>query len=326
LSQWQGSGLPPSALARIERARTSDLRFSQLSVGGQLAVESSALRPIGTVLGCSAQRLDWGEFGLGEVGCGYVSSRTLRSKHLQTTSYFPPSGVSPAGTNLSNILGLTVPGNLPLTSGDATTSADHVVYTDAAHSAWRAAIDRMLEESRTLGADGVVGVELSERRGKGEVREFVVTGTAVASTGASHLSRAFTTTLSGEDVAKLMAAGWLPASIVLGLSVAIRHDKLRARLARARLSSAREIRGISELAQAARQHARQQLRSRTQEIGADGAVLTSQVTLSIEERRIGWGHHDIVAEVRATASAIIEVSSGRQPRATPNRSVMPLRC
>jgi uncharacterized protein YbjQ (UPF0145 family) len=212
---------------------------------------------------------------------------------------------------------------LPSSASAGTSSSSHVVYTHASHSAWRSAIDRMLEEAKGFRADGVVDVELSEKRGKGEVREFVVRGTAVRSSGPTRPGRPFTTTLSGGDVAKLVAAGWLPVSIVLGLSVAIRHDTYRARLARARLTSAREIVGISELVHSAREHARQQLASRTREAGADGAILTSQMSLSIEERAISRTHHDIVAEAMASATAIVEFSSDGSRR-TESTSVLPL--
>jgi uncharacterized protein YbjQ (UPF0145 family) len=319
VASWQGSGLPPSAIARIRGATRSDFRFSRLTVPGHLAVESCGLEPIGAVVGCTAQRLDWGELGLGEVGCGYVPARTLRSKNIQTTSYFPPSGVN-KGTRLDAMFGLTSLTGLPFSSAEAT-SSDYVVYADAAHAPWRSAIERMLEEAKGFRADGVLGVELTERRGKGGIREFVAAGTAVRSKGETHLRRPFTTTLSGGDVAKLMAAGWMPASIVLGLSVAIRHDKFRARLARARLTSAREVVGISELVHAARQHARRQVALRTREIGADGAVLTSQVRLSIEERAVSRTHHDIIAEASVTATAIVEFRGGGRTEST---SVIPL--
>jgi uncharacterized protein YbjQ (UPF0145 family) len=327
--QWQGSGLPPSAVARINAASASGFRFSQLAVAGQLSIETCGLRPIGTVVGCSAQRIDWGEYGLGEVGCGYVPSSALRSRNIRTTSYFPPSGVSNAHAGFAD-LGVISPNLLALTVSEAAVAVPYVVYADASHAAWRAAIDRMLSEARGLGADGVVGVELTERAGKGGVREFVASGTAVRSSAGTHLARAFTTTLAGADVAKLIAARWMPASIVLGLSVAILHDKWRARLARARLSQAREVMAITELVSAARAHARQQLRAKSHEIGADGAVLTSQVSLSIEERRVSRGHHDVVVSARATATAIVEVGSdggdaGDGLAPTGSRSVISLR-
>lgn len=322
MSGWQGSGLPPSAMARIKGATASDFHFSQLAIASQLAVESCGLEPVGAVVGCTAQRLDWGEYGLGEVGCGYVPARTLRSKNVRTTSYFPPSGAGQANHHQYS-LSVAPPTMLATSATDGSSSSSYVVYTHASHTPWRSAIERMLQEARGFRADGVVGVELREQLGKREVREFVVTGTAVRSSGPTHLGRPFATTLSGSDVAKLMTAGWMPVSIVLGLSVAICHDTYRARLARARSPSAREIVGISELVHAVREHARQQLRSRTRELGADGAVLTSQLSLSIEERAISRTHHDVVAEARASATAVVEFSRGGSRR-TESTSVIPL--
>jgi uncharacterized protein YbjQ (UPF0145 family) len=309
-------------VARIKRATDSNFRFSQLTVGNQLAIEACGLEPVGAVVGCTAQRLDWGEYGLGEVGCGYIPPRLLRSRNIQTTSYYPPSGTA-ASSHFKAALGLTYPTMLPTTTSDGTSSSNHLVYAHASHAAWRTAVERMLQEAKGFRADGVVGVELSETLGKREVREFVVRGTAVRSRVPVHLAVPFTTALSGGDVAKLMTAGWMPVSILLGLSVAIRHDTYRARVSRARLTSGREIVGISELVHAAREHARQQLSSRTREIGADGAVLTSQMSLSIQKRAVSRTHHDLVAEARASATAIVEFSS-RGLRRTENMSVISL--
>lgn len=332
MSEWHGSGLPPSAAARVERTRESGFRFSQLGVASQLAVESCGLKPVATVVGCTARRLDWGEFGLGEVGCGYVSARALRSTNVQSSSYYSAGSTSQAlarrdslglvsDAQLTSQLMAGRMGRVGLTAGAA--SSAYVVYVDASRVGWETAIDRMLQEADGLGADGVVSAELVEQRAKGDIREFVVTGTAVRSRGSAHLGHPFATTLSGVDVAKLMAAGWMPASIVLGLSIAIRHDTFRARLARTRVTSAREMTGISELVHAARKHARQQLEVRTKAAGAGGAVLSSQMTLTLEERKINPAHYDIVAEARATATAIVEFGHSRaeRPASTP---VMPL--
>jgi uncharacterized protein YbjQ (UPF0145 family) len=283
MDKWLGSGLPPSALARLRSAADAGFRFSQLSVAGQLAVESCGLVPIGPAVGCAAKWMDSGDFGLGDVGCGYIPSQ-------------------------ANVL---------------TVAPSHVSYAAPAYSGWRSALDRMLLEAKQLRADGVVDVVLSEKHATSDVREFVAAGTAVRSTSATHLETPFTTTLSGSDVARLMAAGWMPASIVLGLAFAIRHDTFRERRARARLRSPCEVPGVSELVHAAREDARRQLSSRTREIGADGAVLTAQLSLSIQQRKVSRTHRDIVAEVLATASAIVSFSSeGSHQTAT--RTTVPL--
>jgi uncharacterized protein YbjQ (UPF0145 family) len=244
-----------------------------MAIAGQLALASCGLVPVGAVVGCTAKWMDEGDFGLGEVGCGYDSSR--------------PS---------QNI---------------ATTAKSHVSFAAPAYSAWHSALERMLLEAQGLSADGVVDTVLTEKKAAAGVREFVVSGTAVRATGTVHLERPFTTTLSGSDVAKLIAAGWMPASIVLGLSYAIRHDTQTERRARGRLRSPCEVLGVTEVVQAARHDARQQLAARTRAVGAAGAVLSSQLALSIQPLMVSRTHRDIVATVRATATAIIEFAGDR---------------
>jgi hypothetical protein len=51
--------------------------------------------------------------------------------------------------------------------------------------------------------------------------------------------------------------------------------------------------------------------------------LTSQLTLSIEERAISRTHHDIFVEARATASAIVQFAEGSSRR-TKSTSVLPM--
>jgi hypothetical protein len=53
-----------------------------------------------------------------------------------------------------------------------------------------------------------------------------VTGTAVRAKGCPALRRPFITELSGQDFAKLLVDGWVPAGIALGISVAGLHDDL----------------------------------------------------------------------------------------------------
>jgi len=321
MGEWLGSGLPPSALARIQRATDSGFSCSQLAIASQLAVASCGFEPVGSVVGCTVKRWDRGSFGLGEIGCGYLASRAPRSEALQEMAPLPTADLN-KDRHASAAGGLR-PATMRSSSEYGAGSSSHVGYAAPAHAAWRSAIDRMLLEATALHADGVVDVVLSEKHTKVGVREFVATGTAVRSMGQRHLEVPFATTLLGGDVVKLMTAGWMPASIVLGLSVAVRHDTFRARIARGRMSSACELVEMGELVHAARQDARKQVATRTREIGADGAVLTCQMTLLITRRTISRTHHDIVAEARATATAIVEFASGA-PLPTEPTSVIPL--
>ena len=210
-----------------------------------------------------------------------------------------------------------------ITSGQGTQFGGFAPYADAIYAGYDTALDRMLTEARTLGADGVVGVKLTvEHLGNGN-REFMALGTAVRSLGESHLRSPFTTLLAGQDVAKLLVAGWAPASIVVGLSVAVRHDDYRTRSQAGSWNSTNtEVEGYSELVTHTRADARQQLAERIARTGADGAVI-DDMTLQIREMEAGENHRDHVAEAVVIGTAIAKFHrSQRAP--TRSLSILPL--
>jgi uncharacterized protein YbjQ (UPF0145 family) len=101
------------------------------------------------------------------------------------------------------------------------------VLTQAMYNARELAMSRMQAEAEHLGADGVVGVQLRMQAyvwGQ-EVLEFLATGTAVkavnGSAGAHRApdGRSFTSDLSAQDFFRLLAAGAVPVSFVLGTCV-----------------------------------------------------------------------------------------------------------
>lgn len=310
-------GLPPSASWRITESKKSGLRSSLLSARDWASIESAEFDPVGSVVGCRAERVDWGEFGLGEVGCGYVPRRIAKNPWSVSTGY-NRSGGTGAATSLPGGVLAQVP-QLAATSAStpslgAGSRMNAVTYTHAATAPTRSAIERMLLEASELGADGVVAVEISHTEVGHGVWECTAWGTAVRARGSVHARRPFVTTLSGADSAKLLRSGFIPASVAVGMTMAITHDLRRAQLARNRFSSVREVAYITELVTMARSHARGQVNKAVSDAGADGAILTSQMTLSIEEHRVNRRHHDIVAQVTAVASSIVsfeEASPGR---------------
>lgn len=97
------------------------------------------------------------------------------------------------------------------------------VLTEATYRARWNAMSRMQAEADTLGADGVVGVRLDWRhQGEGgEHLEFIAVGTAVRFTekpGAFQRpnGQAFTSHLSGQDMATLLRTGHTPVAFVMG--------------------------------------------------------------------------------------------------------------
>jgi uncharacterized protein YbjQ (UPF0145 family) len=163
----------------------------------------------------------------------------------------------------------------------------------------------MATEARELGADGIVGVNLTMAHlGQGN-REFMALGTAVRSTGATHIGNPFTTTLPGQDVAKLIHSGWMPAAIIVGISVGIRHNDYQSRMTQSAFAPNAEVPGFTELVNATRADARHQLERRTKHAGAEGAILDSPVQLSVHEYEVAENHQDLVAESSVLASALV---------------------
>ncbi|MGH9206226.1 MAG: heavy metal-binding domain-containing protein, partial [Acidimicrobiales bacterium] len=97
-------------------------------------------------------------------------------------------------------------------------------YEHDIEEGYRLAYERLIDEARGLGAHGVVGAHLSTRQLSSfqtentSVIEFTVLGTAVGCAGATPLPTPFTCHLSGQDLAKLMANGLVPASLILTMA------------------------------------------------------------------------------------------------------------
>ena len=135
------------------------------------------------------------------------------------------------------------------------------------------AIGRMTAECAALGGHGVVGVGLSRGSFPLGGLEFTVIGTAIRAPGAAHGPPVpFTSDLSGQDFAKLIMTGWVPAGLVLGISIGSRHDdRTTARQARWGSGNA-EVAGWTELVGQSRHDARDQLDSEVRRLGGEGVV------------------------------------------------------
>jgi hypothetical protein len=147
MAQWDGRGLPPVARARVARVAGGGARTSLLDVNGAAGVEASGFDIVAETLGTAVIQISWTGFqGCGTVGLG--GARGL------------------AGTMAPRWVGCEP-------------------YVDAVRGGWAAALSRMLAEASAVGADGVVGVRLSDKRLDETKREFVALGTAVRSRGSS---------------------------------------------------------------------------------------------------------------------------------------------
>lgn len=276
---WDGRGLPPAANARLERARRSGVRTSLLAVDSQAGLDLCGFVPVGEVMGTMVQHLGW----QGYAGCGW----------------YP--GWGGVGAVFDVRTQVATPGS----------QLAFAPYLNALDHAWRSALGRMLTECRALGGDGVVGVRLEEiHLGEGN-REFLALGTAVRSLGTTHAEKPFATTLGGADVAKLLHAGWAPAGVLVCLSLGVRHDDYRTVQSTMWGAGNVEVPGYTDLVGAVREANRRLLARRCADLGADGAILTTPMSLQVHELEVSEGHRDHAAVASLVATAV--AGFGRHP-------------
>jgi len=276
-TDWDGQGLPPAAMARMERGRSSPVRSSLLSVPGHVGVEACGFTAVGEVMGCIVESIGF----TGWAGCGY-------------SGYGLGGGVFGGFGAMSTTV----------TSGQAGGWVGYAPYVDALYHGFDTALYRMLLECQSLGGDGVVGVRLEQHHlGQGN-REFTALGTAVRAAGGQRPAKLFSTTLNGQDFAKLFQGGWMAASVVIGISVAIRHDDWATRSQASAWTYNTEVSGYTELVNHVRADSRSQLARRVGALHADGAI-TNSMQLSIHAQEMGENHTDHVAESRLIGDAVV---------------------
>jgi uncharacterized protein YbjQ (UPF0145 family) len=221
--------------------------------------------------------------------------------------------------------GATQTGSATYVSGQGGTGS-FAPLVEAMNQARHTAIDRMTAECAALGGHGVVGVQLSRGSFVLGGLEFSAIGTAVRAPAAAHGPRApFTSDLSGQDFAKLITTGWVPAGIVLGISIGLRHDdRATTRQTRWRSGNA-EVAGWTELVGQSRRDARVQLESDVRRLGAEGVVIaTMQMRVRGRDCPVQLGRRDHIVEATLIGTAIARFSAAGQPGAGPALAVMSL--
>jgi uncharacterized protein YbjQ (UPF0145 family) len=279
MTSWDGRGLPPAAAARIERAKATRLSTSLLSVPAAYSVESVGFEPVGEVMGCIVERISYAGYGA-TAGYGYGAS---------------PGYSTPVITSASRYYG-------------------YGPFVKAMTNGWNTAMRRMQQEAQGLGADGVVGVALTQNHLDGNTREFVAIGTAVrALTRRKYeLAAPFTTDLSGADFAKLLLSGWMPVAVRIGYEVASRYDDYYTARQAGRSWQYRnnvEVSGYTQLVQKTREIAREKFARAIREAKADGGIV-SHIGLQIWE---GESSHTAEATIRGTAIAAFRRSNASAP-------------
>ncbi|HEX3515512.1 MAG TPA: heavy metal-binding domain-containing protein [Trebonia sp.] len=275
--------LPPAAEARLAEIRGSGTWGSALTADEFAAVRSVGFQPAGQVLGAAVYNIGYtGGYGCPGAWGGYNLA-------------WAPS----ARTQVS--------------SGGGYGSFGPMVKT--LYEARRAAIGRMVAECVELGGHGVVGVRLTIGAFPAGGLEFKAIGTAVSAPGAPRLRHPFTSDLSGQDFAKLVHSGWMPAGLALGITIAARHDDWQT-VGQTRWSAGNaEVSGWTELVNDARHDARQQLAADVKRIGAE-AVVIADMDLRVRERECPAqeGRRDHIIEAVNIGTAIVRFKSSHLER------------
>lgn len=199
--------------------------------------------------------------------------------------------------------------------------------TTAAHSVRTLALDRMRQEAAALGADGVIAVRLVRRAYEwgANLTEFTAMGTAVRVPGDASRQggRPFLATVDGSEFAKLLAAGYVPLGVALGVSVAYLYSDWTTQMQEASWGN-QEMAQFTEATYAVRSWAMRRLRQQASHEGADG-VIAFDTEMRVERIEAGGGpgggdRTDHIIEFSALGTEV-----GRMKRAlappTPLRTV-----
>ncbi|MFI5783067.1 heavy metal-binding domain-containing protein [Nocardia sp. NPDC051570] len=201
-------------------------------------------------------------------------------------------------------------------------AVDFGPYVEALYRGYDTALARMVAEASAMGADGVVAVRLTCGHLGQSNHEFVALGTAVRARSRHRPRQPFTTALPGQDVAKLMHAGWVPARIAIGIAVQAQYLDWRSRNQMSIMSGNMEVAGPTELITRVRHLARDTFERHARDAHADAAIV-SDVQLQTWERE---DNNAILlgAESKVFGTAISRFHTG--PRAPGNAlTVIPLR-
>ncbi len=296
-ASWSGRGLPAAAAARLAELAAGGSWGSDLGVSEFAAISRVGFTPVGQVLGAAVYNVgDAGDEecpfgGLGLAGVPGLGGSGLGGSGSGWAGRQRPSGVAALG------------------------SARPLVAT--LYRARRSAIDRMLDECAVLGGHGVVGVSLTVGEFPAGGLEFRAFGTAVKGAGARAVRRPFASDLSGQDFTKLVAYGWIPVGLALGVAVGFRHDDwLTAGQTRWSAGNV-EVTAYTELVGQVRADARNELQLDLIRMGAEGVVIRG-MDLKISERSCPSAPgKDHVAEATMVGTGIAEYARPAPPAVYP---------
>jgi uncharacterized protein YbjQ (UPF0145 family) len=295
IGEPSGDQLPPAARERLADQRAARSWGSTLSVSEFTAASKVGFEPAGQVLGAAVYNV--GDAGDEECPYGLAVYRGEGSPVYR-----------PAGS------GFSLPVR-PVPTGTAAIGSARPLVS-VLYQARRAAISRMTAECTALGALGVIAVhlEVGPFGDDEDVLEFRALGTAIRAAGVVSRAQPFASDLSGQDFTKLVAHGWMPVGLALGVAVGYRHDDWLSR-GQTRLAAGNvEVEGYTYLVRQVRTDARNELELDLVRMGADGVVVREMQT-KITDRKcpivpLGRDH---VVEATIVGTAITRFATFAPP-------------
>jgi uncharacterized protein YbjQ (UPF0145 family) len=284
-----GEELPAAAEARVAGIRASGTWGSALTSGEFAAIRSAGFEPVGQVFGAAVFGVAYGD----GYSCPRISASSAEALQAASSDHHVERDGRGPEPDEDGPLG-------PLVR--------------AMDQARRTAVERMTAECAELGGDGVVGLRVSRGSYVLGGQEFSAVGTAVrargaesgAATGAALGEPApFTSDLSGQDFAKLIMAGWVPAGLVLGVAIGACHDDWQTTRQTRRWSGNREVVGWTDVVNQSRRDARDRLDLDVQRLGAEGAVVASmQLRVTVRDCPAQPGRRDHIVEASILGTAV----------------------
>lgn len=291
---------------------------SSLEVAEFAAISKVGFEPVGQVLGAAVFNV--GDAGDEECPYGLAVYRGEGTPAYRGPGYGPRLGLGAVA---------------PPTGAAAIGAARPLVAT--LYRARRAALSRMTAECAALGGLGVIGVTLTvgSFAEDEDVLEFRAFGTAVRAPGVASRAQPFASDLSGQDFTKLVAHGWVPVGLAMGVAVGYRHDDWLTKGQTRFTAGNVEVEGYSYLVRQVRTDARNELELDLGRMGAEGVVVR-EVETKVSERRcpIVPFSRDHVVEATIIGTAIAQFArlapppiygirklNGRRPVQPPERQV-----
>ncbi len=270
--------VPSEAAGRLQRNAFS----SGLTVPDFAACLELGMRPVGLVQGFCVMKWSWYGAGSpylrGQYGAG-------SSWNTMVSSYNCPHGY---------------------VSNDHRSWGENFEQpwvTQAWQDGFNSAYHRMTEEAQEAGAHGIVGVvDTTAEIIDNGIREFHMIGTAVVMDGTQPGSPLWTTYLAGQRLAKLIEAGFWPASIAASMaSIRVWEVCTTEILQRGSydqwgiVAPGDEIRQLSDAHMQARRQARDHIRN-----ALHGGVLHG-ADVQVAEHELGEGDREIICTIRGNA-------------------------